>query len=302
MFCLPVALPPANPPTAPLSLVAHIFPTLLREQFPHLALLSGLTLRSSLPLAHRSGLAIPSPLPHLALRSALPPRAPLHPPPRRARRRGADTRARRRRGELPPPPRSSLRPHPPSLRSALLPVAHAAAAKAHSRHPHSPPLAIVALSRHHRPLSPPHCCRRPLPPAQRPAPHSSVAPPGRDAGGAPAPSFVRRDPREDSYAATMTAPTTTLSQRWWWGQRLPGPASPILATFASAAGCLDVAFTHYSQAQPQPLLDAHPSVRDFHIDIRSGYGFEAISTTFGQVLICCERKVLLVGSWLLAGV
>ena len=35
----------------------------------------------------------------------------------------------------------------------------------------------------------------------------------------------------------------------------------LLAALASAAGCLDVAFTHHSQAPPQPLLDALPSVR-----------------------------------------
>ncbi|XP_039828682.1 uncharacterized protein LOC120690177 isoform X5 [Panicum virgatum] len=54
----------------------------------------------------------------------------------------------------------------------------------------------------------------------------------------------------------------------------------LLAALASAAGCLDVAFTHHSQAPPQPLLDALPSVR---ADLRSGDGFETIAASFGQV-------------------
>ncbi|XP_039828680.1 uncharacterized protein LOC120690177 isoform X3 [Panicum virgatum] len=53
----------------------------------------------------------------------------------------------------------------------------------------------------------------------------------------------------------------------------------LLAALASAAGCLDVAFTHHSQAPPQPLLDALPSVR---ADLRSGDGFETIAASFGQ--------------------
>ena len=44
----------------------------------------------------------------------------------------------------------------------------------------------------------------------------------------------------------------------------------LLAALASAAGRLDVAFTHHSQAPPQPLLDALPSVR---ADLRSGDGY-----------------------------
>jgi len=54
----------------------------------------------------------------------------------------------------------------------------------------------------------------------------------------------------------------------------------LLAALASAAGRLDVAFTHHSQAPPQPLLDALPSVR---ADLRSGDGFETIAASFGQV-------------------
>jgi len=44
----------------------------------------------------------------------------------------------------------------------------------------------------------------------------------------------------------------------------------LLAALASAAGRLDVAFTHHSQAPPQQLL-------------RSGDGFETIAASFGQV-------------------
>ncbi|RCV09028.1 hypothetical protein SETIT_1G374100v2 [Setaria italica] len=63
----------------------------------------------------------------------------------------------------------------------------------------------------------------------------------------------------------------------------------LLAALASDAGRLDVAFTHHSQAPPQQLLDALPSVRAFHADLRSGDGFEAISASFGQphVVVNC---------------
>ncbi|KAF8779484.1 hypothetical protein HU200_002531 [Digitaria exilis] len=62
----------------------------------------------------------------------------------------------------------------------------------------------------------------------------------------------------------------------------------LLAELASA-GRLDVAFTHHSQAPPQPLLDALPSVRAFRADLRSGDGFEAIAASFGQphVVVNC---------------
>ncbi|KAK8463569.1 hypothetical protein SEVIR_1G380700v4 [Setaria viridis] len=63
----------------------------------------------------------------------------------------------------------------------------------------------------------------------------------------------------------------------------------LLAALASDAGRLDVAFTHHSQAPPPQLLDALPSVRAFHADLRSGDGFEAISASFGQphVVVNC---------------
>ncbi|KAJ1281707.1 hypothetical protein BS78_04G326600 [Paspalum vaginatum] len=58
---------------------------------------------------------------------------------------------------------------------------------------------------------------------------------------------------------------------------------------AALADRLDVAFTHHSQAPPLPLLQALPSVRAFRADLRSGDGFEAISTSFGQphVVVNC---------------
>jgi len=63
----------------------------------------------------------------------------------------------------------------------------------------------------------------------------------------------------------------------------------LLAALAPATDRLDVAFTHRSQAPPQPLLDALPSVRAFRADLRSGDGLEAISASFGQphVVVNC---------------
>ena len=60
----------------------------------------------------------------------------------------------------------------------------------------------------------------------------------------------------------------------------------LLAALAPATDRLDVAFTHHSQAPPQPLLDALPSVRAFRADLRSGDGLEPISASFGQVRFC----------------
>ncbi|CAN6232855.1 unnamed protein product [Urochloa humidicola] len=68
----------------------------------------------------------------------------------------------------------------------------------------------------------------------------------------------------------------------------------LLVALASAADRLDVAFTHHSQAPPQPLLDALPSVRAFRADLRSGDGFETISASFGQphvVVNCAAASV-----------
>ncbi|CAL5401066.1 unnamed protein product [Camellia sinensis] len=47
--------------------------------------------------------------------------------------------------------------------------------------------------------------------------------------------------------------------------------------------CYDLAFTHHSSPPPPPLLEAIPNVLAFHVDLRTGNGFEAISQAFGQV-------------------
>jgi hypothetical protein len=70
----------------------------------------------------------------------------------------------------------------------------------------------------------------------------------------------------------------------------------LLAALALAADRLDVAFTHHSQAPPQPLLDALPSVRAFRADLRSGDGLEAISASFGQVRVCIPTAAPAVAS------
>jgi nucleoside-diphosphate-sugar epimerase len=44
----------------------------------------------------------------------------------------------------------------------------------------------------------------------------------------------------------------------------------------------DLAFTYHSKL-PQALLDAIPHSLAFHVDLRTGQGFEAISQAFGQV-------------------
>jgi len=70
----------------------------------------------------------------------------------------------------------------------------------------------------------------------------------------------------------------------------------LLAALAPATDRLDVAFTHRSQAPPQPLLDALPSVRAFRADLRSGDGLEAISASFGQVRFCIPTAAPAVAS------
>lgn len=45
----------------------------------------------------------------------------------------------------------------------------------------------------------------------------------------------------------------------------------------------DLAFTHHSSPPPSPLLDAIPNLLAFHVDLKTGLGFEAISHAFGQV-------------------
>ncbi|KAI4355015.1 hypothetical protein L6164_003833 [Bauhinia variegata] len=51
----------------------------------------------------------------------------------------------------------------------------------------------------------------------------------------------------------------------------------------------DLAFTHHSGPPPQALLDAIPGSLPFNVDLQTGDGFEAISSTFGQpdVVVNC---------------
>lgn len=53
--------------------------------------------------------------------------------------------------------------------------------------------------------------------------------------------------------------------------------------------CYDLAFTHHSSPPPPPLLEAIPNALAFHVDLRTGNGFEAISQAFGQphVVVNC---------------
>ncbi|KAI8545178.1 hypothetical protein RHMOL_Rhmol07G0021500 [Rhododendron molle] len=51
----------------------------------------------------------------------------------------------------------------------------------------------------------------------------------------------------------------------------------------------DLAFTYHSNPPPQPLLDAIPQAQAFHLDLRTGNGFDVISQAFGQphVVVNC---------------
>lgn len=53
--------------------------------------------------------------------------------------------------------------------------------------------------------------------------------------------------------------------------------------------CYDLAFTHHCSPPPPPLLEAIPDALAFHVDLRTGNGFEAISQAFGQphVVVNC---------------
>lgn len=44
-----------------------------------------------------------------------------------------------------------------------------------------------------------------------------------------------------------------------------------------------LAFTYHSSPPPQILLDAIPQALAFHVDLRTGDGFDSISQKFGQV-------------------
>lgn len=46
-----------------------------------------------------------------------------------------------------------------------------------------------------------------------------------------------------------------------------------------------LAFTHLSIPPPHALLNAIPHALPFHVDLRTGDGFDAISDAFGQVSI-----------------
>jgi len=62
----------------------------------------------------------------------------------------------------------------------------------------------------------------------------------------------------------------------------------LLQAYAHANGnpfVFDLAFTHHSSPPPHLLVDAIPSSIYFQVDLKTGVGFEAISNTFGQVLI-----------------
>ncbi|XP_058223741.1 uncharacterized protein LOC131333300 [Rhododendron vialii] len=51
----------------------------------------------------------------------------------------------------------------------------------------------------------------------------------------------------------------------------------------------DLAFTYHTNPPPQPLLDAIPQALAFHLDLRTGNGFDVISQAFGQphVVVNC---------------
>ena len=54
----------------------------------------------------------------------------------------------------------------------------------------------------------------------------------------------------------------------------------------------DLAFTYHSNL-PQPLLDALPHLLPFHVDLKTGQGFDGISHSFGQVCSVFTPKKLL---------
>jgi len=58
----------------------------------------------------------------------------------------------------------------------------------------------------------------------------------------------------------------------------------LLQSYYYSNQSLTVAFTYHSSPLLQPLLDAFPHSQPFHVDLKSGIGFDAISNAFGQVL------------------
>lgn len=59
----------------------------------------------------------------------------------------------------------------------------------------------------------------------------------------------------------------------------------LLQGFSRGAGSerYALAFTHHRPSPPAELVDAVSPVRPFRVDLRTGDGFDAISTAFGQV-------------------
>ncbi|KAK7349548.1 hypothetical protein VNO77_06999 [Canavalia gladiata] len=55
------------------------------------------------------------------------------------------------------------------------------------------------------------------------------------------------------------------------------------------SSAFDLAFTHHSSPPPNPLLHVIPSSLAFRVDLKTGFGFEAISNSFGQpdVVVNC---------------
>ena len=65
----------------------------------------------------------------------------------------------------------------------------------------------------------------------------------------------------------------------------------LLQGFSEIQGTpYDLAFTYHSKLPPA-LLDAIPHLLAFHVDLRTGQGFEAISQTFGQVGFYQKKRI-----------
>lgn len=67
----------------------------------------------------------------------------------------------------------------------------------------------------------------------------------------------------------------------------------LLSGFSGIEGApYDIAFTYHS-FPPEDLLRALPNLLAFHVDLKSGQGFDAIAEKFGQVCLCpfCRLKL-----------
>ncbi|KAL6981900.1 hypothetical protein U1Q18_023518 [Sarracenia purpurea var. burkii] len=71
------------------------------------------------------------------------------------------------------------------------------------------------------------------------------------------------------------------------GQHLLQALSKIQGSEGTSS--YDLAFTYHSNPPPPPLLRAIPQPLAFHLDLRTGHGFDAISQAFGQphVVVNC---------------